>query len=226
MISGNKLIKKFCLYIVLVLATSCTPTPETEMIQPGITSTATEQIISEQPTSIPKAATITPLPTRITPTVYPPQEPAADWLTYVHHDLEIAIQYPPDWQVINLNELGGANSSITFSSRAFNGEGLNAICQLEVNRYNLYGTRPHVILWNNTNGFYGCEILPSADAVDSKNGLILAWYPSVIPSGEILEIHVFSDYTRAVENSIKSTVRIPKQIMYICLLYTSPSPRD
>ena len=215
MISGNRLKKKFYLCIVLVLTTACTPPAQPDTSPTTAVSTATRQSTPEQPTSTPISATITPLPTRITPTVYPPQEPAANWLTYIHPDLQVAVQYPPDWQVINPNELSGVEGSLTFSRRAFEGEGPDAVCQLEVNQHELYGTRPQVTLWNNNNGFYGCEIQPSADATDPQTGLILAWYPSEIPSREILEIRVFSDYTRAVENSIKSTVRIPKQVMYV-----------
>ena len=63
--------------------------------------------------------------------------------------------------------------------------------------------------------FLAVRFQPSADAPVSENGVILAWYPTEIPSAEILEIHVFSDYTRAVENSIKSTLRIPKQVIYM-----------
>jgi hypothetical protein len=168
------------------------------------------------------------LPTHITPTIYPPDTPPPDWSIYIHPQLNIAIQYPPDWQVNNPDELSGSVGSLTFSSRAFNGEGPDAVCQLEVNRHDLYGTRPLITLWNNTNGFYGCEILPSSDAPDSQTGLILAWYPSVIPSGEILEMHVFSDYVRAIDSSIKSTVRTPKPVIYVdqlppqCRLNTDP----
>lgn len=224
----NRYVQKYLIFMLLFLA-ACTPAAQPDPVLTTAVTTATQQSVLEQPTSTSKAATITPLPTRITPTVYPPQEPATDWLSYVHPDLQIAVQYPPGWQVVNPDELAGADGSLIISSRSYSGEGPDAVCQLEVNRHDLYGTRPQVTLWNNTNGFYGCEIQPSPDAPDSKNGLILAWYPSEIPSAEILEIRVFSDYTRAVENSIKSTVRIPKQVMYMdqlpaeCLLNADPA---
>ena len=93
------------LIIFLLYMTACSPA-----VQPDtpLTATAfndTRQNVPEQPTATPKSATITPLPTRITPTVYPPEEPGGDWLTYVHPDLNISIQYPPAWQVVNPGEL-------------------------------------------------------------------------------------------------------------------------
>ncbi len=206
--------KKIWLIIMLLLA-ACSPAAKSEPTPPVVTTIPTQNTPGATLAPTQKAATITPLPTRITPTVYPPFTPPPDWLTYVHPDLAISIQYPPDWQVISPDELGGGDGSLSFGSRAYEGEGLNAVCQLEVNRHDLYGRQPLVTLWNNNNGFYGCEILPSSDAADSQNGLILAWYPTAIPSNTILEMRGFTDYLKAVENSIKATTRLPKSVMYM-----------
>ncbi len=165
------------------------------------TNTAT---LTRLPSATVRPATITPLPTRPVPTIYPPYEPLADWPSQELPDFQLSLQYPPGWQVQTDALALPAGESILVSSRPNAGEGQNAVCTLEANRHELYGSYPLVSLWNSNNGFYGCTIQPSIDAPTPERGALLAWYPFWVKAEKIVQIESAPDFLFAIGRGLKS----------------------
>ena len=169
-------------------------------LPPTATSSAT---LSGLASATVRPATITPLPTRPSPTIFPPNEPLTDWLSQQLPLFQLSLQYPPGWQIQTDATTSTDGTEIIVSSRPNIGEGQNSVCTLEANRHELYGSYPLVTLWNSNNGFYGCAIQPSSDAPTPEWGTLLAWYPFWINPGKIIQIEAAKDLLFAIGRGLQ-----------------------
>ena len=210
----NQMIKKSTSQIilfglVLFCLSACSPlkpvnlkiTPTTEPLPQNATTIPT-QITTRQPS-------ITPLPTRVTPTVWPPYEPGVDWPEVEIEKLDISIRIPPGWQQISDGVFSGADGNLKISSRDVGFQGVEVFCTLESNQNSTIGEKPLLSLWNSSNGFQGCVFLPGMVELNSENGLIFAWYPDSAGKNSVLEIKVNSEFVWAIENGLKFTGSLP-----------------
>lgn len=198
--------KIFLSALLSAILASCSSGIATQPIREATSTVAdTDTAI---PTSLPSAtvrpATITPLPTRPTATIYPPYDPPADWPGQPLPGFQVSLQYPPGWQIQTNDPAPMDGEGIMVNSRCNAGEGQNAVCTLEANRLELYGSYPAVNLWNSNNGFYGCAILPSSDASAPELGTLLAWYPYWVKQDRILQIEAPIDFLVAIGRGLQS----------------------
>ena len=201
----NPMKLKFILLTLIIILTGCNPQetlPESLPLQPSRT---VELLISEIPmafTPTPRSATITPLPTRAQPTSDPPYDPPPDWVLQPDTALGFAMKLPDDWELVDPQSWAGESGKLVYQTRESHFAGPNAICQMEVNTNPNLGSQPTLQLWNNTQGFYGCEILPSGDAKD-PNAILLAWYPNSHDTGAILGFKLTPRYVNPIKNGLQ-----------------------
>ncbi|HSM25246.1 MAG TPA: hypothetical protein VK856_10320, partial [Anaerolineaceae bacterium] len=179
----------FILFILIIFLSGCNHQEAFPESLPPQSSQVVDQPVNDLPpvfTPTFRSATITPLPTRANPTSDPPYDPPADWVLQPDANLGFAMKLPNDWEQIEPQSWRGTSGSLTYQIRESHLAGPNAICLREVNSNPNIGKRPTLQLWNNPNGYYGCEILPSDDAV-SSDAILLAWYPNSTDTGVILE---------------------------------------
>ncbi len=196
---------KIILLAVLIILTGCNRQekfPDKIMSQPSpfIEQPAIELTLEFTPT--PRSATITPLATHALPTSDPPYDPPADWMLQADENLGFAMKLPNQWELVEPQTWSGTSGSLAYQIRRSHFAGPNAICQIEVNSNPHFGSRPTLQLWNNNQGFYGCEILPSDDANEPK-ALLLAWYPNSHDTGVILEFELTPRYVNPIKNSLQ-----------------------
>ena len=197
---------KFFLLTLIIILSGCNPLEAPTDSLPSQPSRTVELPISEIPlayTPTHSSSTITPLPTRAQPTSDPPYDPPADWVQQADENLGFAMKLPNNWEMIEPQSWGGESGKLVYQTRESHFAGPNAICQMEVNSNPNLGNRPTLQLWNNNQGFYGCEILPSGDAID-PNALLLAWYPGSTETGIILEFNLTSRYVNPIKNGLQS----------------------
>lgn len=202
---------KFILFFLIIILSGCNhqeTLPESLPLQSLQVVDLPVKDIPSAITPTPRSATITPLPTRAQPTSDPPYDPPADWVLQADEKLGFAMKLPNDWELIKPQSWGGTSGSLTYQIRESYFAGPNAICQREVNNIPNMGSRPTLQLWNNPDGFYGCEILPSSDATD-PNAMLLAWYPNSTDTGVILEFKLTPRYVNPIKNGIQSWGSIP-----------------
>lgn len=160
-------------------------------------STATLPLTPTSP-----AATITPLPTRVTPTTDPPYDTPTDWTLVSDSTLGFAMKIPNHWESLESQSWSGMDAALHYSRRDNHAAGPNAVCQMEANTNPGIGSQPTLQLWNNNNGFYGCEIIPSEDAGD-PDAILLVWYPRNRDPGFILEVTLSARYVNPIKNGFQ-----------------------
>lgn len=191
--------------LIVFLLVACSP-----MTTINLTATSTLEPLTKKSTLAPiHTATlqpsITPLPTRVTPTIWPPYSPGSDWPEVAIDKLDISIQIPPGWQQTGDGVFSGADGSLKISSRDVGFLGVEVFCTLEANRNNTLGEKPLLSLWNSGNGFQGCVFLQEETGQNSEKGLIFAWYPQTAERNSVLEIEVNTEFALAIENGLKFT---------------------
>lgn len=196
---------KFIILALIIILSGCNhqeTLPDSLPLQPSQTVElpVSEITLDYKPT--PRSATITPLPTRVQPTIDPPYDPPADWVLQADENLWFAMKLPNNWEMIEPQSWAGEGRKLVYQTRESHFAGPNAICQVEVNSNPNIGSRPTLQLWNNNQGFYGCEILPSSDAIDS-NAILLAWYPNSHETGLILEFNLTPRYVNPIKNGLQ-----------------------
>ncbi|PKO04332.1 MAG: hypothetical protein CVU41_17420 [Chloroflexi bacterium HGW-Chloroflexi-3] len=196
---------KIILLALIIILSGCNrqeTLPVNFPLQPSTTVElpASELTLTFTPTS--RSATITPLPTRAQPTSDPPYDPPADWVLQADENLGFAMKLPNNWEMVESQSWGGTSESMDYQIRRSHFAGPNAICQIEVNSNLNLGSQPTLQLWNNNLGFYGCEIIPSLDAID-PNALLLAWYPNSHDTGAILEFKLTPRYLNPIKNGLQ-----------------------
>lgn len=196
---------KIILLALIIILTGCNrqeTLPDSLPSQPSQTVElpAIELTLAFTPTS--RSATITPLATRVQTTSDPPYDPPADWVLQPDGNLGFAMKLPNNWELVESQSWGGKSGALSYQIRGNHFAGPNAICQMEVNRNPNLGSQPTLQLWNNNQGFYGCEILPSADAMD-PNAMLLAWYPNSNETSVILEFKLTPRYVNPIKNSLQ-----------------------
>lgn len=120
--------------------------------------------------------TITPLPTRVTPTVYPPMSSGEDWVLYHNDNLGLEFSYPPNWILQSEAEIRGRDGFIWLTRIASDGKQPDAFCQLNVNAGipQTYGNFPEIRnLYSQ--GFYGCLMVPSLDSSQAGIATAFLW---------------------------------------------------
>ncbi len=196
---------KLFLLILVFLLSSCKP----QQVSPEFLLIESSQVVEiptiELPTAFtltPRSATITPLPTRAQPTSDPPYDPPSDWVLQPDANLGFAMKLPDNWEMNEPQSWGGENGKLVYQIRESHFAGPNVICQMEANNNPNIGNRPTLQLWTNQDGFYGCEILPSADAID-PDAILLAWYPNSHDTGVILEFNLTPRYLNPIKNGLQ-----------------------
>ena len=196
---------KYLLFIFVFLLPSCNPQKPLDGNFLNLPSQTVEMPVSEIPpafTPSPRSATITPLPTRAQPTSDPPYDPPADWVLQADENLGFAMKLPNNWEMVEPQSWVGTSGSLDYQIYESHFAGPNAVCQMEVNSNPNFGSSPILQLWNNPQGFYGCEILPSRDAID-PNAMLQAWYPNSHETGLILEFKLTPIYVNPIKNGIQ-----------------------
>ncbi len=170
---------------VFTLLSACSVPAET--VLPSITP----QSPTKTPTPAPSPTntlhpTITPLPTRVTPTVYPPLVAGEDWLPYRNEDLGLGLFYPPNWTIQSDTEIRGKDGFIWLKRIASEGKQPDAFCQIKVNAGipQPYGSYPE-IREVYSQGLYGCLVVPSADS--SQAGIVSAFLWQAVDTGNIIK---------------------------------------
>ncbi len=196
---------KIILLALIIILSGCNRQEAIPENLPSQPSTIEELPASESTlafTSTPRSTTITPLPTRSQPTIDPPYDPPTDWVLQANENLGFAMKLPNDWELVEPQTWSGTSGSLAYHIRESHFAGPNAICQMEVNSNPNIGSQPALQLWNNNQGFYGCEILPSGDASD-LNAMLLAWYPNSHDTGTILEFNLMPRYLNPIKNGLQ-----------------------
>ncbi|PKO19184.1 MAG: hypothetical protein CVU39_01140 [Chloroflexi bacterium HGW-Chloroflexi-10] len=163
-----------------------------------------------------RAATITPLPTRTTPTVYPPYEAPSDWPVFRSESFGIQFSYPPNWQVISDTEIRGEDGSVILSSLTQDQSNLYTWCQTEVNAGipSRYSNVSHLnTIWTE-NHFSGCAItLP--DASPSTRGTVFVWYPNDYIGRNILEVQISTAFQNVILGSLSLLEEKPLETLSV-----------
>ncbi|MBE0686919.1 MAG: hypothetical protein IH585_13095 [Anaerolineaceae bacterium] len=196
---------KLILFILIIVLSGCNQQETLPDSLPPQPSQTLEQLVIELPpafTQSPRSDTITPLPTRAQPTTDPPFDPPPDWELQPDANLGFAMKLPNDWNLVEPQSWGGTSGSLAYQIRESHYAGPNAFCQIEVNRNLNVGSQPTLQLWNNPNGFYGCEILPSSDAID-PNAMLLAWYPDSLDTSVFLEFKLTPRFLNPIKNGLQ-----------------------
>ncbi|MBW6472673.1 MAG: hypothetical protein K0B14_06065 [Anaerolineaceae bacterium] len=196
---------KFILIALIIILSGCNrqePLPENLPLQPSQTVERQAGELNLAITQTPRSATITPLPTHSQPTSDRLYDEPPEWVLQADEELGFAMKIPDNWQQFEPQSWGGESGSSVYQIRESHFAGPNAICQMEVNSNPNLGSQPTLQLWNNNQGFYGCEILPSADAID-PNAMLLAWYPNSHDTGDILEFKLTPRYLNPVKNGLQ-----------------------
>jgi hypothetical protein len=197
---------KLILFILIITLSGCNRQgilPDSFPIHPSETVELPGSELATAVTPTSRSATITPLPTRMLPTSNPPYDPPPDWVLQADANLGFAMKIPNDWESHEPQSWVGSNGELHYSVRDNHSVGINALCQLEVNNNQKIGSQPTIQLWNNNNGFYGCEILPSSDAVD-PNAILLAWYPYMLDIDFILQVNLTPRFVNPIKNGLQS----------------------
>lgn len=208
---------KFILFAMIIILSGCNPQETLPENMPSQSSQTVELPVNELTlafTASSRSATITPLPTRGQSTSDPPYDPPTDWVLQADENLGFAMKLPNNWERIEPQSWGGTSGSVDYQLRESHFAGPNAICQMEVNSNPNIGTRPTLQLWNNNQGFYGCEILPSGDAIEPK-ALLLAWYPNSHDTGAILEFNLTSRYLNPIKNGLQPWGSTPTSTLFV-----------
>jgi hypothetical protein len=196
---------KIILLALMIILSGCnrqeTP-PDSLVLQPSQTVELSASELTQAFTPTLRSATITPLPTRAQPTSDTPYDPPADWILQADENLAFAMKLPNNWEMVEPQSWGGTSGSLTYQIRESHFAGPNAVCQMEVNSNPNFGSSPILQLWNNPQGFYGCEIIPSRDAID-PNAMLLAWYPNSHEPGLILEFKLTPRFLNPIKNGIQ-----------------------
>ena len=216
----NRFLYIFWGCLLMIVLTACTSMSTAKPATATILESSTKTTTPVAGLKATRQASITPLPTRATPTVWPPYSPGLDWPVYEIETLEISIQLPPGWQQTGENEFKGEDGSLKVSSREIGFQGVDVFCTLEANQNSLVPENPQLSLWNSGNGFYGCAILLDGTTNDAEKGLIFAWYPQAANMSSVLEIEVTPELAMAIENSLKFTGKLPTNQP---LLYFAPT---
>jgi hypothetical protein len=196
---------KFILLALIITLSGCNrleTLPDNLASQPSTTVEHPASELSLAFISPPRSATITPLPTRIQPTIDPPYDPHANWVLQADENLGFAMKLPDNWERIESQSWGGESGKLVYQTRESHFAGPNAVCEIEINSNPNLGNRPTLQLWNNNQGFYGCEILPSGNAID-PNAMLIAWYPNSTETGIILELNLTPRYLNPIKNGLQ-----------------------
>lgn len=196
---------KFILLLLIIALSGCNRQetfPDDMLMQSTQSVKPPETILPQLFTQSPKSPTITPFPTRAQPTSDPPYDPPPDWLLQPDVNLGFAMKLPNNWDLFEAQSWGGTSGSLAYQVRESHFAGPNAICQMEANNNPNIGSQPSLQLWNNNQGFHGCEIIPSDDATD-PNAILLAWYPNSHDTGVILEFKLIPRYLNPIKNGLQ-----------------------
>jgi len=200
---------KLCLFIFIFILTSCSAVRD--QLNPSLsvpTQQSTTTLQTESTSTFPftptnPVATITPLPTRVTPTTDPPYDTPADWILVSDSTLGFAMKIPNNWESLEPQSWSGMDAALHYSQHDNHAAGPNAVCLMEANTNPGIGNQPTLQLWNNNNGFYGCEIIPSEDASD-PDAILLVWYPWDMDPGFILEVTLSPRYVNPIKNGFQT----------------------
>ncbi|MDO9086797.1 MAG: hypothetical protein Q7U53_11370 [Anaerolineaceae bacterium] len=192
---------KFILFILIIVLSGCVrqgTLPDNILTHSSQVVVPSKTILPQPFTQTPRPATITPLPTR----AHPNSDPPYNWHLQPDDNLGFAMKLPNNWENLELQSWGGTSGSLAYQVRESHFAGPNPICQMEVNNNPNIGSQPTLQLWNNNQGFYGCEIIPSADATD-PHAILLAWYPNSLDTGDFLEFKLTPRYLNPIKNSLQ-----------------------
>ena len=130
----------------MVFLTACTSVGTARPATATILESSTKTTTPVAGVTATRQASITPLPTRVTPTVWPPYSPGLDWPVYEIAALDISIQVPPGWQQTGENEFKGEDGSLKISSREVGFQSVEVFCTLEANQNALRCRKPPIVL--------------------------------------------------------------------------------
>jgi WD40 repeat protein len=159
-----------------------------------------------------RAAAITPLPTRTTPTVYPPYEAPSEWPVFRSESFGVQFSYPPNWQVISDTEIRGEDGFFILNSLENIQFSPKAYCQIQANTGipKQYGQYPYISdLWQQ-NAFYGC-IIASPEGKDQIHpATAFIWYPQEDSRQKIIELQISPPFLYTILNGLRLTESIPQ----------------